>query len=119
MLLQTADLIVENTSRTKQAKIKVLFDQTFQGTYVTKKTKDIFRLNEITKEKISNNTLGDSKLKGACLDKADLILRNHENKTFVITAPGADAGGCHCCQCSTPKWLTLISKVEVSFRKML
>ena len=32
---------------------------------------------------------------------------------------GADAGGCHCCQCSTPKWLTLISRVEVSFLKML
>ena len=90
MLLQTVDLIVENTSRTKQAKIKVLFDQAFQGTYVTKRTKDIFRLNEITKEKISNNTLGDSKPKGACLDKVDLILRFHENKTFVITAVCTD-----------------------------
>ena len=30
-----------------------------------------------------------------------------------------DAGGCHCCQCSTTKWLTLISKVEFSSLKML
>ena len=36
--------------------------------------------------------------------------------------PVADAGGCHCCQCSTPKWLTLIFRVEFSelrFLKML
>ena len=32
---------------------------------------------------------------------------------------GADAGGCHCCQCSTPKWLTLISRFEFSFLKNL
>ena len=27
--------------------------------------------------------------------------------------------GCHCCQCSTLKWLTLISRVEFSFLKMM
>ena len=32
---------------------------------------------------------------------------------------GVDAGGCHCCQCSTPKWLTLISRVEFSVLKIL
>ena len=32
---------------------------------------------------------------------------------------GMDVGGCHCCQCSTPKWLTLIFRVEFSFLKML
>ena len=32
---------------------------------------------------------------------------------------GRMQGGCHCCQCSTPKWLTLISNVEFSFLKML
>ena len=32
---------------------------------------------------------------------------------------GADAEGCHCCQCSTPKWLTLISRVQFSFLKKL
>ena len=41
-------------------------------------------MNEITKEKISNNTFGDSKTKEACLNKVELILRNHENKTFAI-----------------------------------
>ena len=35
-------------------------------------------------------------------------------RTFGV---GADAGGCHCCQCSTPKWLTLVSRVEFSFLK--
>ena len=27
--------------------------------------------------------------------------------------------GSHCCQCNTPKWLTLISRVEFSFLKIL
>ena len=29
--------------------------------------------------------------------------------------PGADVGGCHCCQCSTLKWLTVISRVQFRF----
>ena len=32
---------------------------------------------------------------------------------------GADVGGCHCCQCSTPKCLTLISRVQFLFLKKL
>ena len=39
VILQTADLIVENTSRKKQAKIKVLVDQSSQRTYVAKRIK--------------------------------------------------------------------------------
>ena len=37
----------------------------------------------------------------------------------TIIVPRVDAGGWQCCQCSTPKWLTLISMVEFSFLKML
>ena len=44
VLLQTDDLIVENTSCKKQAKIKVLFDQVSQRIYVTKRIKDILRV---------------------------------------------------------------------------
>ena len=36
-----------------------------------------------------------------------------------IYCSGVDAGGCHCCQCSTPKWLTVISRVEFLFLKIL
>ena len=32
---------------------------------------------------------------------------------------GADIGGWNCWQCSTPKWLTLISRVDISFLKIL
>ena len=66
MLLQTTDLIVENTSRTKQAEIK-----------------DSLKLNEITKEKMFINTFGDSKTNSAYLDKVDLILGKN--------APGKNA----------------------------
>ena len=38
-----------------------------------------------------------------------------DNDEERVMLSGADAGGYHCCQCSTPKWLTLISRVEFSF----
>ena len=47
-------------------------------------------MNEIEKEKISVNTFGGCKAKGACLDKVYLISRNQENITFAITAPCTD-----------------------------
>ena len=47
-----------------------------------------------------------------CLQKNNINLLN-------LGSSEADAVGCHCCQCSTPKRLTLISRVEFSFLKML
>ena len=52
-------------------------------------------------------------------------IRNGENQLLLNSISphkamsGADAGGCHCYQRSTPKWLTLISRVEFSFLKIL
>ena len=42
-------------------------------------------------------------------------------KLIIIYAKntGADAGGCHLCQCSNLKWLTLISRFELSFQTWL
>ena len=37
-----------------------------------------------------NNKKNYVKTKRACLDKADSILRHHENKSFPITAPCID-----------------------------
>ena len=45
-------------------------------------------------------------------------LTRRAKETFQMIS-GADAGGCHYCQCSTPKWLTLISRVDFSFLKIL
>ena len=36
----------------------------------------------------------------------------------INLCPVADAEGFHCCQCSTSKWLTFISRVEFSFLKI-
>ena len=44
---------------------------------------------------------------------------SHKSLVNICYDSGADAGGFHCCQCSTPKWLTLISRVEFSFLKKL
>ena len=52
MLLQTADLIVEGTTCEKQIKVKVLFDQGSQRSYVTKRVKDLLKLKGVSKESI-------------------------------------------------------------------
>ena len=49
----------------------------------------------------------------------DVIKKGAFGGTYLSIRPGKDAGGCHCCHCSTPKWFTLISRVELSFLKML
>ena len=65
MLLQTADLIVEGTTCEKQIKVKVLFDQGSQRSYVTKRVKDLLKLKGVSKEKIGINTFGDTKSKNS------------------------------------------------------
>ena len=64
----------------------MLFHQGSQRTYVTKRIKYILRLNRIENEKNFVNTFGDYKTKRALLGKVDLISRNHDSKTFFITA---------------------------------
>ena len=43
----------------------------------------------------------------------------HRKHLHLSIQPGVGVGGCHCCQYSTPKWLTLISRVQSSFLKKL
>ena len=42
---------------------------------------------------------------------------NHQCSSWRYTRGGS--GGCHCCQYSSTKWLTIIFRVEFSFLKML
>ena len=63
VLLQTADLIVEGTTCEKQIKVKVLFDQGSQRSYVTKRVKDLLKLEGVLKESICINTFGYMKFK--------------------------------------------------------
>ena len=55
--------------------------------------------------------------KNICLFTIYHIFRDKHQTKWIMCAE-ADAGGCPCCQCSTPKWLTLISRVEFSIVKM-
>ena len=52
MLLQTTHLIVEGTTCEKQIKVKFIFDQGSQRSYVTKKVKDLLKLKDMPKESI-------------------------------------------------------------------
>ena len=48
ILLQTADIVLENPNNKKQVKTKVLFDQGSQRSYVTKRIKNVLGLTAIT-----------------------------------------------------------------------
>ena len=62
-------------------------------------------LRESVKKEVPSAEEADNRIDDSCKDKNE--------------GTGVDAGGCHCCQCSTPKWLTLIFRAEFSFLKML
>ena len=47
ILLQTADIVLENPNNKKQVKTKVLFDQGSQRSYVTKRIKNVLGLTAI------------------------------------------------------------------------
>ena len=55
----------------------------------------------------SSHGLSSREMMFEILHITNLYNRQH-NVKFYPRKPGADAGGCHCCQCITPKWLTLI-----------
>ena len=75
MLLETADLIVEGTACEKQIKVKILFDQGSQRSYVTKRVKDLLKLKGVSK-----------KSKNSILENVLLKLKNDENEIFEIKA---------------------------------
>ena len=54
-----------------------------------------------------------------CFETSKHSVQTADDNSNLTSKAGADAGGCHCCQCSTPKRFTLISRVEFSFLKML
>ena len=77
--------------------------------------KKILRFNDMTKA-LRKAIMHGSKLKTVFHKTKAKEDWNNCKKT---EEPVADAGGCHYCQCSTPKWLTLIFRVDFSFLKML
>jgi len=86
ILLQTAILCIVNPKNNKTMKVKVLFDQGSQRSYVSKKVKDQLMLNVIGKEHLSINTFGNSKTKSSVLEKVSFRLNNNKKESFDMQA---------------------------------
>ena len=61
VLLQTADCIISNPSKTKSLKIKVLFDPGSQKTHVSNTVRDFLQLDTISKQNVQIKAFGDRK----------------------------------------------------------
>ena len=86
ILLQTAEIIVENPLNKKEVRVKILFDQGSQSSYITKRIKNILDLKPYSKESISISTFGNTKYKQNCLEKVSLNSKNNSNDSFSIEA---------------------------------
>ena len=86
VVLQTAEILVENPINKKQVKVKVLFDQGSQKSYLTQRIKRVLSLNPVGCENISISTFGNEVPERSRLDRVIINLKNKENKIFEIEA---------------------------------
>ena len=83
ILLPTADIILENPLTKKEVRVKALFDQGSQRTYVTQRVKNVLQLAPICTEKIKISTFGSKKCDSDELEKVSVHLKNSREKFEV------------------------------------
>ena len=84
ILLQTANIIVENPNNQKLVKTKVLFDQGSQESYVTKRNKNELDLTAIAEETISISTFMNKTCENSKLERVSINLKGASNFKFSI-----------------------------------
>ena len=86
MLLQTAEVVLENFFNKKEVRVKALPDQGSQRSYLSQRIKSILDLTPISKENISVTTFRNLNSKKSTLEKVRFNLKNESEKTFPIEA---------------------------------
>ena len=86
ILLQTAEIVLENPFNKKEVKVKALLDQGSQSSYLSQRIKSILDLDPISKETISISTFGNLNSKQSTLEKVCFNLKNESEQTFPIEA---------------------------------
>ena len=79
VLLQIATAIATNDERTKSTKIRLLFDNGSQRSYITDSLRSRLQLKSLKTEKVNLNTFGESKFKKQSCDVVNLQLRKSEH----------------------------------------
>ena len=86
ILLQTAEIVLENSFNKKRVRFNALLDQRSQRSYLSQRIKSILELVPISKENISISTFGNLSLKQSTLEKVCSNLKNESEQTFPIEA---------------------------------
>ena len=86
ILLQTAEIVLENPFNTKEMRVKALLDQGSQRSYLSQRIKSILDLAPTSKENISISTLGNQNSKQSTLEKVCFNLKNESEQAFPIEA---------------------------------
>ena len=87
ILLQTAEVILENPSNSQRSlKVKALFDSGSQRTYVSEKVKNALNLNTESKENVNIATFGNSKSTPQIIDRVHAVAKTKGAETVHIEA---------------------------------
>ena len=87
VLLQTATAIASNQDQTQSTKVRILFDNGSQRSYITDGLRSKLQLKAAKSEKLNLNTFGESKIKKQNCDVVELQLRKSEfDDPISITA---------------------------------
>ena len=84
VLLQTVDLVIENPLNKNQVKVKCLFDQGAQTSFLTERIKHALNLKTISKEKTLINAFSSKKLETIELDKVCINLKMNSSEHFSM-----------------------------------
>ena len=84
VLLQTADLFIENPLNKNQVKVKCLFDQGAQMSFLTERIKQALNLKTISKEKTSINAFSSKKFETTELEKVGINLKINSSENFSM-----------------------------------
>ena len=86
ILLQTAEIVLENPFNKKEVRVKALLDQGSQRSYLSQRIKSILDLDPRSSENISISTFGNPNSKQSTLEKVCFNLKNESEQTFPIEA---------------------------------
>ena len=86
ILLQTAEIILENPFNRKEVRVNALLDQGSQRSYLSQRIKSVLDLAPISKENISISTFGNPNSKQSTLEKVCFNLKNESEQTFPTEA---------------------------------
>ena len=86
VLLQTADVILENPITKQSVKIKLLLDSGSQRIYISQRIKNVLNLKSEFKETVNINTFGNSRINSKTVDIVKVNVHTCADQTVTLLA---------------------------------